>query len=231
MPSPAPFLFLFALAAPASPTSVLHEIAEKWSDERHRWAFTQLVRESDKKGLVQERVERYDPVRGEAHRWKLISLNGRKPTPGEEETWGKRKNRPRKRDARPLTEYLDIEHTRLLHEDDSTMRLELPLRRSFGWIFPGEKVDVILTVNKQSRMIERAQVTIDGPFNVALGLARVVDLDFDLEFSAGDKGPAVDPGADPPRGTAYAVVNKLGRRIEYSWSDFTRLPAPPDGHW
>jgi len=83
----------------------------------------------------------------------------------------------------------------------------------------------VLTINKQTRELERAQATIDGPFNVALGLARVLDLDLDLELPPDDDDKA--HAGQGPKGTAYAVVNKLGKRIEYKWTDFRRTTREP----
>ena len=83
-----------------------------------------------------------------------------------------------------------------------------------------------MTINKQSHTVEKGRVTIDGPFNIALGLAKIVDLDFDLEI------PTTPTGLRwirrKRRHDTHAVVNKLeaaGRTI--SWSDFVRRPDDP----
>ncbi|MEJ1974347.1 MAG: hypothetical protein WDM96_18375 [Lacunisphaera sp.] len=104
----------------------------------------------------------------------------------------------------------------------------MPLKRIAGGLFPGDKISVMLTVDKASRAIEHAHARVDEPFNVALGLAEVVDVDANInlppEPKAGDKGkPAA--ATENPSGTVSAVVNKLGKRVEYTWSDFRRTPA------
>jgi hypothetical protein len=218
---------LFALALPlgafaADGPPLLVQVAEKMADERQNWAFTQLARETSSNGQVLERLERYDPSRGYERRWELLKLNGRKPTPQEVEDWSKRKNRSRNKPPKTLEDYADLSQARVKAEDKDTVTYELPLRSAAGGLFPGNKVSLTLTVNKESKEIARAKAGIEGPFKVALGLAKVIDLDLDLEVP--DDGGAT---AEKPKGTATAVVNKLGKQIEYHWSDFTRVKSPP----
>ncbi len=222
-----PFLFVTATASAAVPP-LLNEVTDHWMDERNRWAFTQFVREFDGDTVAEERVERFDLSRGEARRWELITINGKAPTADQEAAWSKRKNRPRRREPRPLAEVLDLENARVLKEDASTVSYAIPLRGTMAWIFPGEKINLAVTINKQTHALERGRVDIAGPFNIALGLAKIIDLDFDLEI-APDGANGANPTAEnaQARGTAYAVVNKLGHRVEYTWSDFTRVTQPP----
>ncbi len=229
-------LLLLPLLLPLSPAlraeipPLLQEAADKLTDERHLWAFTQLVREFDGDELKRERLERFDPARGHDRRWQLLKLNGRTPSPREAEEWSKKKNRVRKRPPKEVSEYVDLGQARVRDETGTSISYEVPFRRSAGGLFPGEKVALTLTINKESHAIERAQVSIYESFKVALGLAQVVDLDLDLEMDQGvANGKVTD--ADPegrPRGSASAVVNKFGRRVEYHWSDFTRRESVPD---
>jgi hypothetical protein len=45
---------------------------------------------------------------------------------------------------------------------------------------------------------------------------------------SGEEAEKSHPAAANPEGTARAVVNKLGERIEYVWSDFKRVTPHPD---
>ena len=220
-----PLLLLLTTALRAADApALLKDIAERWMDERNRWTFTQVVRETGSDGVVQERVEHFDLTQGDAKRWRLVRINGRPPNAEEVDSWSKRKNKARKKEAKSPADFIDIERARVLEDNGEAVKIEVPLRKTAGWIFPGDKVNVVLTVNAQSHLLERAQVAIDGPFNVALGLAKVIDLDFDLEFPPAPEPPVAGVTADPPHGTAFAIVNKLGRRVEYAWSDFVLAP-------
>ncbi|HWA28744.1 MAG TPA: hypothetical protein VG734_24045 [Lacunisphaera sp.] len=231
-------LLLLACSLRAEVPPLLQEVAATLVDERQHWAFTQRVREFDGDKVVVDRVERFDPARGQEKRWLLVKLNGRTPTPEEVEKWSQKKNRARKRPSKDVNEYVDLEQARVREETASTISYEVPFRRSAGGLFPGEKVALTLTINKQTHALERAQVSIDESFKVALGLAQVVDIDLDLEMP--NKDGARKPGdadhgaaegksgeAGKPQGTASAVVNKFGRRFEYYWTDFTRHDSLP----
>jgi hypothetical protein len=64
---------------------------------------------------------------------------------------------------------------------------------------------------------------------VALGLGRVLDVDFDVQMNQPETtAVAADPAMAKPDGTAKVVVNKLGQRIEYAWSDFKRVTPDPE---
>jgi hypothetical protein len=208
-----------AFAAEGPP--LLQQVADKMADERQNWAFTQVARETSGNGEVLERVERYDPSRGHDHRWELLKLNGRTPTAQEAAEWSKRKNRTRSKAPKTLEDYADLSQAQVKSEDKDTVTYALPLRSSAGGLFPGNKISLTLTVNKESKEIEHAKAGIEGPFKVALGLAKVIDLDLDIEMPD-DAGKA----ADKPQGKANAVINKLGKQVEYHWSDFTRVTAP-----
>lgn len=207
--------------------ALLQEVADKLITERERWAFTQLVREFDGDRVKTERLERFDPTRGWERRWQLLRLNGRTPSAKEVQAWSDRKNRARKRPPKAFSEYIDLERARVQSETAESISDEIPFHRSAGGLFPGEKVELTLTINKNTRAIERAQVGIDESFPIALGLAQIIAIDLDLEMPDTDPPARAGDPTEQPRGTASAVVKKLGRRIEYQWSDFIRHESPP----
>lgn len=207
--------------------ALLQEVVGRLTDERQLWAFTQVVREFDGDRVAVERVERFDLARGQERRWQLVRLNGRTPTPDEAEAWSQRKNKVRKRAPKAVAEYVDLERARVREETGATISYAVPFRRSAGGLFPGEKVDLTLTINKQTHALERAQVSIDESFRVALGLAEVVDLALDLEMPGREQPAGAGQTAEKPQGSASAVVHKFGRRFEYQWSDFTRHETLP----
>lgn len=219
-----------AIPSHAEVPPLLRDIAERWSREPQQWSFTQYVRESDSKGVVEDRLERFDLSAGYEKRWRLVKLNGRTPTGEEVEEWSKKKNRGKKRDPKSWLEYVDLENARVKEEDTRLVTYEVPLKRAGGgFLFPGDKVAVVLTIDKQSRSIAHAQASIDAPFNVALGLAQVVDLDLNLSLPE-DRVPGGTPtevaANEQPTGKASAVVNRFGKRVEYTWSEFSRSSRP-----
>jgi hypothetical protein len=225
--------FLFALVlipsllARPEHAALLRQVADSWLGERGNWAFTQVVREYDGNSLKQERRERYDPSRGWAGRWELISIDDRKPTGEEREAWLHRKNKKQRSEKHSVPDSFDFENARVLEETAQTIRYDLPLRNGVEWLFPINKVELVVTINKSGPALEEVQARISEPFRVALGLAKVLDIDLDLQMAP---PPSADPATAKPAGTAHAVVTKFGDRVEYFWSEFKHVSessAPP----
>jgi hypothetical protein len=222
-----PFFFFIAAIAVArvEDAALLGEVASSWLDQQHHWAFTQHVKEYDGDKLKQERVERYDPSRGYARRWELVSIDGRKPTADEWESWNKRKNKKSRHSRASIGENLDFTNAKVVEETPELIRYELPLRSNVEWLFPISKVDLVVTISKKGPALEQVQARISEPFRVALGLARVMHIDLDLQM---EPPPPLDPADAKPSGTASAVVTKLGDRVEYFWSDFHHVSPSVD---
>lgn len=217
-----PLIFCLVVSAFArvEDAALLREVANNWLDQRDHWAFTQRVKEYDGDVVKQDRVERYDPSQGYAHRWTLLTIDGRAPTPEEWDHWNKRKNKKPRHVKPSINDNLDFVNAKVVEETAQTIRYELPLRSGVEWLFPINKVDLLVTINKQGPALEQVQARISEPFRVALGLARVLNIDLDLQM---EPPPPLDPAEAKPSGTARAVVTKLGDRVEYFWSDFRHV--------
>jgi len=212
------------LALAARADDILRDAVSRWLDERDNWAFTQVAREYDGGKLKRERVERFDPSRPDRERWELRQLNGREPTPQERAELTDRKNKKRRKHTAAIADYFDFERALFAGGDRQVVRYELPLRSSAEWLFPVDKVTLVLTIDKATRAVTRVQAKIDEPFRVALGVARVLDVQLDVATELPPPAaPTADPAAAKPSGTARAVVTKFGNRIEYEWSDFRRV--------
>ncbi len=213
-------------AAPADGATLLQQVANNWLDERNRWAFTQRIREYHGDTLKEERVELYDPSQSHASRWRLLSINGHPPTPTEWREWYHRKNRKHHAEKTSLADSFDFADARILAETPQIVRYELPLRNNIEWLFPVNKVELIVTINRHGPALEEVQARISEPFRVALGLERILDIDLDVQIEP----PAPQNPADAkPSGTARAVVGRLGSRIEYVWSGFRRVTPRSEG--
>jgi uncharacterized protein with PIN domain len=73
------------------------------------------------------------------------------------------------------------------------------------------------------------QAGISEPFKVALGVARVLDVDLDLHMQDEEQArKETDPAKAKPDGTVRVVMSKFGNRAEYAWSDFKRVTPHRD---
>jgi hypothetical protein len=228
------FLILVLLIFPCVPTRaqtppLLRKAVVRWLGERDNWAFTLHVREFDGGNVKEERVERYDPSKPGIGRWQLMSVDDKPPGDERRADWQKRKTKKRKNPGKPLDDYLEFEHATVLKDSEKTICYHVPLRNNSSWLFPVDKVELRVTVDKNSFAIEDVSARIDEPFKVALGLARVLDVDLDMQMNPSEiRETATDPALAKPDGTAKVVVNRFGQRIEYTWSDFKRVTPHPD---
>ena len=207
---------------------LLARAAKQWLEEGNHWAFTVQVREFDGGAVKEERVERYDPSKSGAERWELVAVDGRTPTEESRLAWQKKKARKHRDAPLELADYLDFENARIAGVTPLTVRYHLPMRSNRGWLLPVDRVALTVTVNKTTYAIEKVEARIDEPYRVALGLGRILDLDFDLIFNpSGEAGAVVGPATAQPAGIAHLVVARLGERIDYTWSDFRRVTPWP----
>jgi hypothetical protein len=131
--------------------------------------------------------------------------------------------------GKSLGGFFDFDQATVSAETAAAVRYRLPLRNDHSWLFPLDRVKVVVTVNKATRAIDQIEAGIDEPFRVALGLGQVMGIDFDVQMNPSRRqGEADNPLAARPDGTATAVVHKLGERVEYAWSDFQRVTPHPD---
>ncbi len=78
----------------------------------------------------------------------------------------------------------------------------------------------MITVDRQTRNIAKIGAVLREPIQALMGLAEITDLDVDLEINPTDVGSAdeVLPGS-----TARVKISRLGKPVEYIWSDFKRV--------
>jgi hypothetical protein len=213
----------------AETPALLQKATDQWMGERDNWAFTLDVREFDGGEVREKRRERYDPSNPGPRRWHLLSVNDQPPTEERREVWQKKKSKKRKNPGKPIADYLALEQAVVVQENNRTICYHVPLRNNNSWLFPVDKVDLRVTVNKETSGIEDVVAGIEEPFRVAMGLARVLDVDFDMQMNpAGRKDQAMEPASAKPDGIANVVVKKMGERVEYAWSEFKRVTPHPD---
>jgi hypothetical protein len=212
---------LLAVTPPLLDTAV-----QQWITGKDDWAFTQRARTFLDDGSVkQERLERFDPSLPDNQRWHLLAMNGQPPTPEERQRWQDRKNqKPRKSSNKPLNELFDFESATLTGETPQAATYAVAVQPVLAHLVAVDKLSVEFTVNKQSKMIEHVTAGLSEPMRVALGLAKVTDVDLDLTFDAKSPGPKSALADAKTSGTASMMMSKVvGDRIEYLWSDFKRV--------
>ncbi len=222
------FIFLVSLGlglrANAGSSPLLNRAAEPWLAEGDHWAFTVQVKQFAGTDVKEVRVERFDPSKPGAARWELVTVDGNPPTPERLLAWQKAKAKKHWRGSKALADYFDFENIRVVEAKGSSISYALPIRSNHAWLLPLDRIDLTVTVNRTTHAIEGVRAAIDQPFHTALGLARIIEVNFDLKLSPAHAPVAVvTPANARPTGPAHMVIAKLGERIEYDWSDFHRV--------
>jgi hypothetical protein len=222
------WLFLLGLLAAVSRAAspLLEGSVEKWLGERDHWAFTQRAVEYRRDGSTYERLERFDPSQQGNARWKLLKIDGHAPTDDERIAWERKKfKKNRRRFDSPLSEYFDFDRAQAVSADAKVVNFHVPLRNDKNWLFPTDKVDVTVTINKETHGLERLSAKVREPFKVLLGIARITNGAIDLTF---DEAAEPGPGTAQPNGTARVSVSRFGERVDFEWSDFKRVTPARD---
>lgn len=213
----------------AAPPALLVKAVAQWDEGRRDLAFTQhTTMLGDKDEVKKTWVERYDPSLPDNQRWKLIEVNGKPPGDDERTKWEEKKNnRPRKKALKPMSEYLNLDDAKLLDENDKSARFEIGLRPEAARLVAVDKLSVLVTVDKAQGDITHIAALLREPMKIALGLARVTDVDFDvhMEPDTGKKKDGENGGEVKPGSTAKVILSKFGDPMEYRWSDFKRVTA------
>jgi hypothetical protein len=216
-------LGLALVARAANPPPLLENAVEDWLGEREHWAFTQRAVEYDD-GKPRERLERYDPSKPGDGRWTLLAIDGKPPTEEQRAAWAKKKfKKNRRKFDSPLGDYFDFKDATILSETPKLVRYQVPLRNDKRWLFDTDKVRVIVTINKETHALEHLTANVREPVKVLLGIAKITDGAVDLNFLPFDvEGPS-GPDSARPTGSARVSVSKPGGRVEFTWSEFTRV--------
>jgi len=217
--------FPFGLRAEAP--ALLAKAFEQWAAGREDLAFTQQTRFFFDDGkLKAERVERYDPSLPDSLRWRLIEVDGQPASVEQREKWETWKNgKPRRKLVKSPAEYLDLDHATLVDETPTSARFEIGLRPEQARLLAVEKVAVVITVDKESVSITHIDASLRQPIRVLLGLARITDLDINVNIEPGDEGSPQNTGEVQAGSTARVTMSKLGIPMEYNWSDFKRVSS------
>jgi hypothetical protein len=213
------------LRAEAPP--LLAKALKRWTAGQGDMAFTQQTRVFLADGGVkEERIERYDPSLPDNRRWTLIEVNGLPATDAQRMKWESRKNaKPRRKVDESPSKYLDLDGALLIGETPKDARFNIPVRPEAQRLLAVEDIDVVITVDKQSASVAGVGAALREPIRVLLGIAQITDLDVDLRINPVDEDSPNTPEEVQSGSTARVKISKLGRPVEYNWSDFKRVPS------
>jgi hypothetical protein len=225
------FLFGFCSLVPlelrAQTPPLLAKAVQRWTAGQGDLAFTQQTRVFRADGGVkEERIERYDPSLPDSQRWRLIEVDGMPATDDQRLKWESRKNgRPRRKVDESPSKFLDLEHATPVGETPRDVRFNVPVRPEAQRLLAVDDIEVVVTVDKETESIAGIGAALREPIRVLLGLAQITDLDVDLRITPVDGGSPDTPEEVESGSTARVKISKLGKPVEYNWSDFKRVTS------
>jgi hypothetical protein len=213
----------------AATPPLLAEAIQKWTAGQGDLAFTQHTRTFLADGQVKnERIERYDPSLPDSRRWRLMSVDGLPATDLQRQEWESRKNsRPRTKVDESPAAFFDLDHAIQIGETAEVARFRIPVKPIAMHLVSLEEIDAVISVDKQTRAIASAGAALREPIRVLLGIGRITDLDVDVRINPGDAGSPASAEDVEAGSTARVKISKLGKPVEYDWSDFKRVRPFP----
>ena len=209
----------------AATPPLLADAIQKWTAGQGDIAFTQHTRTFLADGRVKdERIERYDPSLPDSRRWRLLSVDGIPATDLQRQDWEGRKNsRPRTKVDESPAAFLDLDHAVQIGETAEVARFRIPVKPRAMHLVSLEEIDVVISVDKQTHAIASAGAALREPIRVLLGIGKITDLDVDVRINPGDAGSPAAAEDVEEGSTARVKISKLGKPVEYDWSDFKRV--------
>jgi hypothetical protein len=206
---------------------LLAKALQRWSEGEGDLAFTQQTKVFLSNGtLKEERIERFDPSLPDSRRWRLIEVNGLPATQEQRTKWESHKNaKPRQKVDESPSEYLDLDHAELIGVTGRDARYRIPVRPEAERLLSTENIDVVITVDRQTGGVSGIGAALREPIRVLLGVARITDLDVDLRINPVDDASSNASDEVESGSTARVRMSRLGRPVEYDWSDFKRVAS------
>jgi hypothetical protein len=224
-------LCVISLAMPglrAETPPLLARALQRWTAGEGDLAFTQQTKVFLSGGMVkEERIERYDPSLPDSRRWRLIEVNGLPATEEQRAKWESHKNgRPRRKVDESPSEYLDLDHAVMVGESPTDVRFKIPLKPEAQHLLATENIEVVITIDRQTGNVAGIGAALREPIRVLFGVARITNLDVDLRINPVDDASSAATEVESGS-TARVRMSKLGRPVEYDWSDFKRVASYP----
>ena len=220
-----------ALATETGAPGPLDDALRKLLADEGYWTYTRTIRVFDKDDRLERTdVERYDPSKPEAGRWRLLLRNGEPPSEADVRGWERQRRREMRRRGKPLGAILDFPGATLADDNRSHLIYSIPILPGASRRLPAEKFYVLLQVNKERGEIDRLALRTTEAFRVA-GVARVENVEADAVFGVIDPAYPAQPVTATAVGQArVAWFFRVGGRAELSWADFQRV-TPYDARY
>lgn len=212
--------FLKLRPATEAEQALFTEAYGKIGADADKWAYTETSHSIDDQRVT---VTRVDPSKPEGERCVLVSIDGKTPTPDEEQRWrvdGGDQPKPLG-EMPPLTNLVEAKDLRVFKEEAGAIVFELPVRGGSS-DFPAEKVQALFAVNKTSRAFEYITVKLRDSIRVA-GVVKITEAGLEMRWETFDSALAPQPVKLRVGGGARVLFVKIARSFEAVRTDYRRV--------
>lgn len=210
----------------ASAPAPLAAAIRGFAKDAGRWAYTQRLVESDRKGKPREVwTARFDPSQHYDVQWTLLERDGQKPTERQQKKFRAKRLEMEKKGRKTLGELLVLEQAVLLAAQADAgefLTYEVPLKPSDDMRLPPEKFLVQVKITRESHRLHAIDVLLRSKLRVA-GVVSVKSGEAHLRFVSvlADCGPAV--ASVSVSGVASVMFIPFGGHTEVTRSEFKRV--------
>lgn len=186
--------------------------------ERDRWAYTERLVRTNRKGAVEEsRMLRFDPSLPPEERWTLLEQDGQPPSER-----AARKFRREMKDVKRirLGEYLQVDRAMMVREAAGEQVYEVPLRKENNDRLPPDKFQVLVSL--RGGRLAAVDVVLREPMRMAVvAKVRSGGAGLRLESVSPEHGPVVRSVYG--KGEATVLLVRVGGAFTAERSDFKRV--------
>lgn len=210
--------------AQAEAPALLAAAIQTLAMEDDQWAFTQVMRRTDR--ASGDTVARFDPSKPEGEKWELIKLRGRAPSDAEANRWCKRRSgEVSQSDGRALTDLLDLENASIAVDTNTSVRFKVPLKKNIIARVPTENFIAYVEVDPNDQSIQRFSVFLRQAIRLAGGAAEIRSAQGEVTFQTVDQSTSTRPTRVTASGSGQALFKKVNRSGEIIYTDQRRVKS------
>jgi hypothetical protein len=233
--------------APPGIPGILRDALLKEAVESGRWAYTETSLTKATMGKPRgQTVIRFDPSKPYAEQYTPLKINGKEPTEAQRKRYRKKGDRrgetltpavppdganpvpPAGMNAAPRATVggqsitVDLDHVTVASEDATSLTYELPYKGIGEEGVPRDKLQILLRINRERRVIENVKLKLKEAVRVKL-IAKLNALESRLDFTTID--PQFAPQMTSISSTAAAGIlfTKVDFTFELKRTDFQRV--------
>jgi hypothetical protein len=200
----------------------LAEALQAFAQERDRWAYTERVISTDRKGGTKEsKAYRFDPSLAPEDRWSLLEEDGQPA--GEKAKKKFRRQMTKEGNKRiKLSEFLKLDRAVVTRSDAAATVYEVPLRKENNEKLPPEKFQVLVTVTPDPWRLASIDIVLREPMRMAL-VAKVRKGGARIAFArpTAEHNPVVRVVSG--QGEATVLLIKVGGAFTAERTEFKRV--------